>query len=340
MKHIFYHVMILSLLLFLCGCKNNLSPKHVTEPEISKEQNTEELDSNERQTNNESETQINKSQEIETKKDETEEVILSEVLPPKDETKENETGKNETPQENEGCEAQDVETPEENEAEENETNEIDQPVISLLQINELCTEFSALTKRAEYIEFKVVEPGNLEGVILYITYADQDFFIYKFPAVDVAKGEYITLHLRTLESVCIDELGEDLSLSGGTTSCRTARDLWIVGSDKWLLKTDIVFLKDAKGKIMDAIIMNEKPSVTWDNNHLYFADIVENLYNYGMWKTANGQKPTPLDTVDTSTIGTYAYKSISRYEERENTHTANDWYITANGYITPGQPNN
>jgi hypothetical protein len=46
----------------------------------------------------------------------------------------------------------------------------------------------------------------------------------------------------------------------------------------------------------------------------------------------------PLDAVDTTAIGTNYFKSVSRYEGRENTHSAKDWYIA--GYITPGKVNN
>jgi len=63
------------------------------------------------------------------------------------------------------------------------------------------------------------------------------------------------------------------------------------------------------------------------------------LYNCGMWKSANGQKPAPLDAVDTSAIGTAYGISVSRDEDMENTHSANDWYITGIAGITPGLPN-
>jgi hypothetical protein len=69
----------------------------------------------------------------------------------------------------------------------------------------------------------------------------------------------------------------------------------------------------------------------------YFAGVTENLYNRGMWKSTNGQKHAPLDAVDTSAVN--SANSVSRYEGRENTHSAKDWYITANNGLTPGLPN-
>jgi hypothetical protein len=207
--------------------------------------------------------------------------------------------------------------------------------IPKIEINELRTEYSS--PRAEFIEFKVKSAGDLDGLRLYIMWAAKGPYIFDFPAVDVKSGEYVTLHLRTLESAGVNELGEDLSESTGTDSCPTARDLWVPGSSEWLHKTDIVYLQDANGGILDAVILNESPGETWSRAH--FAQIAEDLYNKGAWKSADGQLPGPLDAVDTSTVKTAATKSISRHEGKENTHTANDWYITSTGGASPGQPN-
>jgi len=213
------------------------------------------------------------------------------------------------------------------------------PLVYLLEINELRTEYSSTSRRAEYIEFKVKQSCNLNGISLHIMYDPKNPFIYNFPAIDVLLGEYITLHLRTLETVSVDELGDNLSLSGGTDSCTTARDLWISGSVKLLHQTDIVYLQDSYGRFIDAIIMNDAPNSEWNKNQSHFTAISENLYNNGMWKSVDGQKPTPYDAVDTSAIKTAATRSVSRYEKEENTHTSADWYITATNGTSPGQPN-
>ena len=209
--------------------------------------------------------------------------------------------------------------------------------IPKIEINELRAVYSGSTSRVEYIEFKVKSAGDLEGLRLYIMWdAKKPYF--DLPAVDVKLGEYITLHMRTLESVCVNELGEDLSESAGTDSCPTARDLWIPGSaTKWLHKTDIVYLQDANGVILDAVILNETPAEKWSRGH--FAEIVEDLYNRGAWKSDNGQPPGPFDAVDTSSVKSSATKSISRYEGKENTRTAKDWYITDSNKASPGLPN-
>jgi len=207
-----------------------------------------------------------------------------------------------------------------------------------LEINELYTEYSGPAKRAEFIEFKAKSAGNLDGIQLYIMWDAKKPYVFDFPAINVKLGEYIVLHLRTLDDGCVDELGEDLAESGGTESCPTARDLWVPGSTKYLHQTDIVYLQDANGRILDAIIMNETPGETWDKNRAHFAEIAKDLYNKGAWKSVDGKLPGPLDAVDTSK--TTATKSISRHEGKENTHTANDWYVTKTNGISLGQPNN
>ena len=210
---------------------------------------------------------------------------------------------------------------------------------NLLMLNELRTELAVLTKHAEYIEFKATAAGNLNGLRLYIMYDATNPFVYNFPAVTVAEGEYITLHLQTLESGCVDELGDNLSLSGGFEACPTARDLWVAGTSEVLHKTDIVYLQDANGRIIDAVVLNEKPGATWNSKQSHFADITERLFNAAMWKSPTGAKPAPFDAVNTSAIGTAHGISVSRDEDMENTHSANDWYITGIGGITPGKAN-
>jgi hypothetical protein len=217
--------------------------------------------------------------------------------------------------------------------------EIEEFNFAVLQINELRPEITNVGNSAEYIEFKVIKGGGMEGLYLYIMINSQDTFVYIFPPIDVETGEYITLHLRELDKYkCFDELREDeLSLSGGIDSCPTARDLWVTGNNKLLNKTGIVYLQDEYGRIMDAIVMIEKPNTAWNSNQAHFLGTMERLFKCDMWQAANGNNLTPLDVVDTSAIGKNAYKSVSRYEDKENTHSAKDWFIA--GYTTPGLPN-
>jgi hypothetical protein len=330
MKHLFIFFLLVFSLLTICNCKlepnqNNFPTKTETkneptqEPEITDTEPPEVVPQG---------VEAGKGETPRRGDDEPPETVPPEEVPPETVPPEVVPPDVVTPEEE----------PEEDETTENENPIIELPDLALLQINEIRTEFTGLVNHAEYIEFKVLKSGSMEGLYLYSVMNNaQDIFVYIFPEIDVEAGEYITLHLRTLEkNNSCDELRDDLTISGGTDSCPSARDLWVTGNNKLIDKTCIVYIQDINGKIMDAVFLNEKPSTTWTSNQGKFAEIAERLCNEGMWKSA-GTKPTPLDAFNTSTVGTSAFKSVSRYEGRENTHSAKDWYIT--GYITPGLPN-
>jgi hypothetical protein len=161
--------------------------------------------------------------------------------------------------------------------------------------------------------------------------------IYEFLSVDVAEGEYVVLHLRTLEDNCVDEYGTDLGESGGTDSSPTARDFWIPGSDKLLHKTDAVYIVDQEGSVLNAVMISETPDSWW--RKAYFAEAAEFLFNSGAWKSPGGEVCSPADAVSSATIKTAPTRSISRDETMQNTGTAMDWYATDTRGSTPGLPN-
>jgi len=328
MKHVFLFCVLIFSLLAICNCKNDLSPGHVTQTEAGKEPV---------QKPEKPEVLIPEAvppviipPEIITPETVPPEVLPPETIPPEEVTPEDGTQEGEL---EEGETETDEETPI------IEITITEPQYTALLQINELRTEIPSVGKSAEFIEIKVVKGGSMEGLYLYSFFNNgQDSFIYIFPEIDVTAGEYITLHLRELESCsCWDELRDDLTISGGVDSCPTARDLWVSGNTKLLYKTDIVYIQDVNGKIMDAVIINEKPSASWNSNQARFAEIAERLFNAGMWQTDNGKIPTPLDAVNTSGIGNNSYKTVSRYEGRQNTHSAKDWFVS--NALTPGLPN-
>jgi hypothetical protein len=267
------------------------------------------------------------------------EVVPPEVIPPEEKPPEEKLPEEKPPETEPSEEKPPEEKPPEVIPPEEKPPEVVPTEKSLLHINELMTEFSATAKQIEYIEFKAMREGNLKDVKLHIMYDAQNPFMYSFPNIDVKEGEYITLHLRTLETDSVNELGDDLTESTARGSSSIARDLWIEGSTKRLHKTDIVYLKDTDGGFMDAVALNETPAKAWKPEQEHFSEIMAELYSAGMWKSADGQKPLPSDAVDTSEIRLSLYKSVSRYESRENTHSAADWYITANNGATPGKMN-
>jgi hypothetical protein len=204
-----------------------------------------------------------------------------------------------------------------------------------LRINELRTEYSK--PKAEFIEFKILEEGNLSALRLFIAGNYKNPLVYEFPPVEVGAEEYIVLHLRTMEEACRDETGSDLDASGGTDAVAGARDLWRAGTDKVLHKTDVVYVLDQDDKVVDAIMLSENPDPWW--NKEYLAEAADFLFKQGAWKSAAGKIPGPADAVITYNIKTAMTRSICRDETAAPDKTAAEWYICATSGISPGKPN-
>jgi len=209
--------------------------------------------------------------------------------------------------------------------------------VPFLQINELRTEYSSSSSKAEFIEFKMLSDGNLSALRVFIASNDKAPMVYEFKPVKVKEGDYVVLHLRKLEGSCRDEYGENLSESGGTDSCPTARDLWIHSSDKLLRKTDAVYVLDQDNKVLDAVMFAVDTNA-WSKKD-YFPETAEFLFKKGVWKSSAGTVCSITDVVNSSGIGSAMTRSISRNEALGNTHTAADWYVTTTNGVTPGLPN-
>jgi hypothetical protein len=207
--------------------------------------------------------------------------------------------------------------------------------IPKLVINELRTEYSK--PKCEFIEFKTLEAGNLGALRVFIASNNKAPMVYEFPPVNVASGEYVTLHLRTTEESNRNELGTNLEESGGADSSPTARDLWVPGSTKMLRKTDTVYLLDQDDRVVDAVMLSESADPWWNKD--YLAEAAEFLFKAGAWKNPDGNMCSPADAVLSS--GTTLTRTICRDETlKQNSGTATDWYITANSSASPGKPNN
>jgi hypothetical protein len=204
-----------------------------------------------------------------------------------------------------------------------------------LIITELRTEYSK--PKCEFIEFKALEAGNLGALKVFVAGNYKAPLVYEFPSIAAAKGEYITLHLRTTEESNCDELGRKLDESGGADASPTARDIWIPGSAKLLHKTDAVYLLDQDDRVVDAVMLSENADPWWNKD--YFAEAAEFLYNASAWKSPDNKICDPSNAVQSA--GTTVTRTICRDESLvKDSGTATDWYITANSSASPGKPNN
>jgi hypothetical protein len=207
-----------------------------------------------------------------------------------------------------------------------------------MQINELRTESSNPYLRAEFIEFKMLSDGNLGALRVFAASNTANPMIYQFLPVEVSAGEYVVLHLRTMEPhLAVDEYGDCLEESGGRDSSPTARDIWIPGSVKLLRKTDAVYVMDQDDNVLDAVMISETQATAWTRNNL--AEAASFLFHKGAWMSASGEICRPVDAVNSSGIGSAYTRSISRDETADNVGNATNWYIAESGNVTPGLPN-
>ena len=206
-----------------------------------------------------------------------------------------------------------------------------------LIINELCTEYS--NPRTEFIEFKMKTDGNMGAMRVFIhgnSNASKET-IYEFKPVEVKKGEYVVLHLRTVEESSRDEYGTNLNESGGRNASPESRDFWVPGNTKLIHKeASAVYVLDQDDTVLCAVMISNQGVAWWSKE--YFAEAAEFLFSRNAWKSAEGLIPGPIDAA--SSVGTTNTRTICRDETKENTNTAADWYVTATSSSTPGKPNN
>jgi hypothetical protein len=205
-----------------------------------------------------------------------------------------------------------------------------------LLINEVRTEYSK--PKTEFVELKTLEAGNLGALRLYIAGNTKNPLVFEFPPAEVAAGEYVVLHLRTLDSDtgAVNETGPNLALSKGNEAADKARDFWIPGSAKLLRPTDVIYLTDQDDKIIDAVMLSENPDSWWSKEE--FVQAADMLYRQEAWLSGDGKIAGPQDAVITGK--TTLTRTICREESVSDGNDAGDWYITATSSATPGGPNN
>jgi hypothetical protein len=215
-------------------------------------------------------------------------------------------------------------------------------------INEIRTEYS--NPKTEFVEFRALTAGDLGGIRLFFTGGPDGDPFYTFPPVHVNTGEYITLHLRTLDEESRDETGADLAAcpliqtTGSVTPKKDneannqARDLWIPGATKHLSKKGAaVYLLDQDDRVLDAVMFSESASAWWQDAAL--AEAAQFLAEAGAWHGTEGENAAagPADSVFST--GTTATRTLNRRAESD-TNTAGDWYICVTSGATPGSLNN
>jgi hypothetical protein len=158
--------------------------------------------------------------------------------------------------------------------------------------------------------------------------------VFVFPPVEVQAGEYIVVHLRSIEEGLINETGTNRTASAGTEATPSGRDFWRAGSEKLLRKTDAVFLMDQDDKVLDALMLHKEADTAWKDD---LAQAAELLGRQRAWKAATGTSPQASDAIlsDAATLT----RTISRNESIPDSNSAADWFITVTSGATPGKLN-
>jgi hypothetical protein len=202
-----------------------------------------------------------------------------------------------------------------------------------LRISEVlpCKNSSTAKPHRDFVELEVLEDGNLGGEEL--SWANSvKTAIYRFPSVEVRKGDFVVLHLSP-EGLPDerDETGADLSISGGADATATGRDFWC-GS---------LALPDSSGCLalalrpgappMDGLFYADdgKSGPLGDND---IADLLSELSRAGAWPLS-GSAPAWSDGLPWSGSSS---KSICR--SAIGTGPAS-WRISASGGQSPGTAN-
>jgi hypothetical protein len=183
----------------------------------------------------------------------------------------------------------------------------------------------------DYVELEVLEDGNVGGEELAWSSSVKSMS-YRFPGIEVRKGDFIVLHLSPEGlGAEVDELGPDVSASGGVDSSAAGRDLWC----------DSGALPDESG----ALCLRSRPGGAPAEGLFYAREdksgplgedklsaLVSELAGAGAWPIA-GAAPSWSDAFRWNPSSA---RSICRSAPAIG---ASAWYVTAAGGQSPGSPN-
>ncbi|MDR0645224.1 MAG: hypothetical protein LBG05_10060 [Treponema sp.] len=203
-------------------------------------------------------------------------------------------------------------------------------------ITEIRTE--STNPKGEFIELRMLEDGNLCALRMFTATNNVELPSFEFPSVEVKKGDYVVIHLRTYEENAINETGGDMTESKAKDSSDIAWDFWLPGSTEHLRKTDAVFFMDQDNNIVDAIIFSADGTWGTKTNSENIKRVSVLLEKQGAWIFGSEDLSAPNGAF--SSANTTTTRTICRNETILDSNTASDWYITASSGATPGKPNN
>jgi len=190
----------------------------------------------------------------------------------------------------------------------------------------------------EFVEVFVVRSGNLSGIGIESAYDGKDR-IYRFPAVEVTAGDYITVHMRKDdESSCIDELEDDLTLAAGKGT-GPGRDLWNDSESPCFGSSgDVILLTDLNdGSIYDAFLYSKSGRTEWQKPEM--ADCAQKAYEAGRWRDGCGAE-SAFQVTKKSSPYLFSRKTMPPAGTAQTAASgSDDWYMETPSKATPGAVN-
>lgn len=199
-----------------------------------------------------------------------------------------------------------------------------------LLIDEVQTARNSSTTRPhrDFVEFLVTKDGNLGG-LEFSASNSMKTITWRFPGVEVSKGEVIILHCAPEGSSAeIDETGGDVGISGGIDASM-ARDFWSKAGGIPDATGFLMLRESPGGRPMDVLFYADN-SKTGPVGEGLLGDLVQEALDTGLWESAG----TP------SFEDAFGWKpSTSRSILRLAPGTgpgAPEWGLSASGGQSPG----
>ena len=212
-----------------------------------------------------------------------------------------------------------------------------------LLLAEVRNAYASKKNHYEFVRLLCVTGGNLAGYEL-LSAGDGEQKKYVFPPIEVAAGDFITVHLRMMKdsdgAYCqegmVDEVRGDRNASFAADSSADAWDLWVDNQKSRLAPSDILVLRNAAtGAVVDALpfVDPKKQEAAWNKGYEALCRAVEES---GVWCNADGEASCAVaDAVQaegitsSATSRTLCRKDMERAvgEGGKNISSASDWYV-------------
>lgn len=196
-----------------------------------------------------------------------------------------------------------------------------------LLINELTPRGSGTHPDA--VELKALAAGNIGGVVMYLGSPGSFDARLVFPAVEVAAGIFIIVHLKPTGDPAEQDETSDPSVSAGADTSPTAWDFWMRDAAGLPGNNGALSLCDRPGgAILDAVLWSNRTSESDEAYGGFGSEQMrvraEELVRAGAW-TAAADRVSPEDAVNPE--GSTGTRSICRSSASADTGGPEDWHI-------------